>query len=356
MEKQTQLKANIVELNVVKAIAILAVLIIHATADSRVNVPWGSVTAPFYLLINSLSMFAVPVFIFINGLVLFYRYKDDWTPKQALSFYKKRIKYILIPYLIWSAIYYVYYQWLQHQSFQFDLNTFANLLIWGKSSYHLYFMVIVIQLYLFFPILMTIVNKFKFKAYHMIALGLLVQGLFYYIHHWIKPFSHAASMMPNYFIVFCVGAAIGMSYQSFSKKSNQLWWVFGLAVFVGFVYILILLSSQEGGASYPGPVYVILYTLYAVLVGISLIWIGKIVCERSTFLTRWILALGTASFGIYLVHPLVLSEWRMAVNLIPQHSYYHIYNIATLLLIIVIPWLIVVCTKRIKFSWLLWGR
>lgn len=98
------MKKNIVELNVVKAVAILAVLLIHVSADPRIHVPWGSASAPFYMVANQLSMFAVPVFIMINGLVLFYRYHDDWNFPQAIQFYKKRLKFIVIPYLVWSAI------------------------------------------------------------------------------------------------------------------------------------------------------------------------------------------------------------------------------------------------------------
>ncbi|MBH5319168.1 acyltransferase [Paenibacillus sp. GSMTC-2017] len=355
MEKAQKIKKNIVELNVVKAIAILAVLIIHATANSRVDVPWGSQSAPFYLIVNQLSMFAVPVFIFINGLVLFYRYQDDWSLGQTLSFYKKRIKYIVVPYLIWSAIYYVYNQILYKDSVQFDPISYLKLLQWGQASYHLYFMVIVIQIYLFFPILMTLVRKLKLKAYHMIALGILVKAAFHSYHVLVKPIEHAAALMPNYFIVFCVGAAIGMAYQSFSEKSHHLWWTFGLAIFVGFIYIMLLLSNKAG-AQYWSPSYMILYNLYAVLVGISLIWIGKIVCERSTFVSKTILQLGIASFGIYLIHPAVLSSWRKLFNPTIEHPYYHIYNVITLLFILVMSWFVVHVTKKIKFSWLLWGR
>lgn len=350
------MKKNIAELNVVKAVAILAVLLIHVTANPRLLVPWGSMTAPFYMIANQLSMFAVPVFILINGLVLFYRYHDDWSFSQALAFYKKRIKYIVIPYLIWSAIYYFFGQMLSHQPLQFDLSMYAELLLWGDSSYHLYFMSIIIQFYLVFPVLMTLVRKLRFKAYHMVLLGLLVQGVFYYIHNWVNDFEHAASLMPNYFIVFGVGAAIGMSYSTFAEQAKQLWWTFGLTILIGFVYMLMLVSAYNEGTLYWQPAYVILYNLYAVLAGISMIWIGKIVTERANRLTKWILSLGAASFGIYLVHPAFLSAWKTVFNPTPQHPYYHVFNLVTMLIVIAVPWLVVLVSKKVKMSWLVWGR
>ncbi|MFD0588111.1 acyltransferase [Paenibacillus sp. GCM10027627] len=351
------MKKNIVELNVVKAIAILAVVLIHVTADPRGALKWGEVSAPFYLMANQLSMFAVPVFILINGLVLFYRYHDDWSYKQALTFYKKRIQYIVIPYLVWSAIYYMYRPFLNTKTIYFDLKEYLALLPWGEAGYHTYFMVIVIQLYIMFPILMTIVKKLKFKPYHMVILGLVVKGIFYYINRYVDRIEHAAALIPNYFIVFCVGAAIGMAYQSFSEKYIQVWWTFGLAITVGFTYILAILSAQSGG--YIGSLaYNILYNSYAVLMGISLIWIGKIVCDRSpsAFVTKGLLGLGAASFGIYLIHPAILSTWGKFMKPELGSPYFHVYYLGTFLLVLALSWLIVHFTKKIKFSWLLWGR
>ncbi|MCR2803747.1 acyltransferase [Paenibacillus soyae] len=349
------MKKNIVELNVVKAVAILAVLLIHVSADPRVNVPWGSASAPFYMVANQLSMFAVPVFILVNGLVLFYRYHDDWSFPQAVQFYKKRLKFIVMPYVIWSAIYYLYRQVLGHQPVRFDFRDFVDQLWWGETGYHLYFMVIIIQFYLVFPLLMAVVRKLRMKPYHLVLLGVLVQGVFYSIHHYVEPFERSAKLLPNYAIVFGVGAAIGMSYATFAEKFRQVWWTFGLTIFVGFTYLLMLLANQDGTRYWP-PAYVILYNLYAVLAGISLIWIGKIVTERSSRIVQWVLALGAASFGIYLVHPAVLSTWKTLFNPAPQHMYYHPYIAVTMLVVIAVPWLIVYLTKKIKFSWLLWGR
>ncbi|MEK3882554.1 acyltransferase [Paenibacillus sp. PL2-23] len=349
------MKQHIVELNVVKAVAIIAVLLIHVTADPRVGVPWGSASAPFYMLANQLSMFAVPVFILINGLVLFYRYHDDWSFAQAMEFYKKRLKFIVIPYVIWALIYYLYRQALSQQPVSFDLLEFVDQLRWGETGYHLYFMIIIIQFYLVFPLLMAVVRWLRLKPRHLVILGLLVQGVFYSIHHYVKPFENAAKLLPNYAIVFGVGAAIGMCYGAFAKKSGGVWWTFALTVFVGFTYLLMLIAHRDGTSYWP-PAYVILYNLYGVLAGISLIWIGRMVMDRSARVGRWLLALGAASFGIYLVHPAVLSTWKTIFNPPPQHVFYHPYIAVTLLVVLAIPWLIVLVTQKIKFSWLLWGR
>ncbi|WP_165279904.1 acyltransferase [Paenibacillus protaetiae] len=333
----------------------LAVLLIHTTANARTLVPWGSLSAPVYIAANQLSMFAVPVFLMMNGLVLFYRYHDDWSLKQAAAFYKKRIQFILVPYLLWSVLYYAGNQLIATHQVHVDAGKFWEMLVWGKSGYHLYFMVIVIQFYVVFPILMTLVRLLKLNGLAVLALGLIVQGVFYFIHHWVKPIDHFSALMPNYSLVFCTGAAIGMHYEWFAACWRQVWWTMGLGAAIGFMYILMLLSAEEGAHYWP-PAYVILYNVYAVVMGVSLIWSGKIVCERLSGAVRAVLEFGAISFGVYLIHPMLLTIWRQLADPSPQNMYYHPYNLITYILLVAASWLIVRYTKRIKWSWMVWGR
>lgn len=348
-------KERIDEINFVRAIAIFAVLLIHVSSSARVTAEWGSKSYPIYLLANQLGQFAVPLFIFISGLVLFYQYFDTWTWKQAIPFYKKRLKYIVVPYLIWSVFYYFFYQVLRQQELAFDLSKFLYNLAWGRSGYHLYFMVIIIQFYLVFPLLITLMRKLKFTAVHLILIGIVVKGIFYYFHHWVEPINHAAALLPNYIIFFCVGGAIGILYKSFKAKSEHLWWTFALAIAIGFFYSILLITSNSGVVFW-GPMYVVLYQLYAVLIGISLLWIGQKLSGSITISSRLLYAFGAASFGIYFVHPAVLSLWRTLYKPEITGAMYHLYNIGTMLLVLTIPWGIVYLLRKWKYSWLLFGK
>jgi len=112
-------RPKILEMDIVRSIAILAVVLIHTTADATMSLPKGSISQIIVFAVNEASQFAVPVFIFISGIVLFYRYYDSWDFKAlAWSFYRKRIGSVLIPYLIWSFFYYIFYQWLHQGTVQ----------------------------------------------------------------------------------------------------------------------------------------------------------------------------------------------------------------------------------------------
>lgn len=351
----TRTKPNIIEIHIVRAIAIVAVVLIHVTAGPRVELPWGTLSAPFYFASNVLSMFAVPLFLMLSGLVLFYRYHDDFSLGQAIAFYKKRLKFIVIPYLIWSAIYYGYNKIAYGQPLDFDPMQFLKLLLWGDASYHLYFMAIIIQLYIVFPLLIGLVRVLRFRAWQVALLGVLIHGVFLYIHNEVYHFEHAATLIWNYFAVFGMGAAIGMRYQEFAERWRHVAWTGPLAVLVGVMYMLFLLSAKSG-ALYPTNLYILVYNVYAILIGISLIWGGKIMADQKARILPWLLAVGSASFGIYFIHPAIQTAMGKLFRQELDSPYYHVYHLTLLVVMLGLSFAIVHLTRKVKLSWLLWGK
>lgn len=355
MKEKAMSKPNIVELQYVRAFAILAVLMIHVTATASVTVNPGQLAYPIYQMANQLSMFAVPLFIMISGIVLFYRYYDTWDKTQILSFYRKRLQFIVIPFLLWSIFYYLFNQLVSQHRIDIDFASFFELARWGRTSYHLYYMVIIIQFYAVFPLLMTLLHKLRMGVVSVVVIGLTIQAAIYSIHHWIKPIAHLPTLLPNYMLVFCVGGAIGILYKRFANHAGQLWWVFATAVATGFLYMFLLINAKSG-AHYWAPLYVILYNLYAVLVGISLVWMSMKFTSGASWLSKRLYAIGACSFGIYLVHPAVLTVWRHLYNPTVGQPGYHLYNLLSLVVVIVVPWLIVRVMTQWKFTWVLFGK
>lgn len=348
-------KAKIVELDILRAFAIMAVLVIHVSSNINLEVPWGSMTYPFYLMINKLSSYAVPLFILISGLVLFYQYHDNWSPRQTWSFYAKRIKYILIPYLIWAVFYFLFYQTLRQSEPILDLPKLLKQLPWGLTGYHLYFMVVIMQFYFVFPILMTVLSKIKLKPWHLIGFGIVVQTVYYGIHYGYNPIPHVDALLPKYIIAFCVGGAIGMRYDTFKQHASKLWWVFGAALSLGFIYVIMLIAANSGSDYWP-PLYTIVVHAYAVIMGVSLVWISGKLMVRNGRLAAWLTAFGSASFGIYLIHPAILSSWRRIYSTDPTEPIYHLYQALTMLIVVVIPWALTYVLKKTKLSTLLFGK
>ncbi|ALP38891.1 hypothetical protein ASL14_24840 [Paenibacillus sp. IHB B 3084] len=100
-------KERIPELQLVRAMAILAVIIVHATSYATVQLTDSSLYF-VYNALNVLMKYGTPVFIALSSMVLFYNYKDRPMGRELLiRFYKQRLRYILLPYIMFSLFYFI---------------------------------------------------------------------------------------------------------------------------------------------------------------------------------------------------------------------------------------------------------
>lgn len=106
-----------------------------------------------YMLLEILSRYSVPAFFFISGYGLFCQY----PPQAALNyrnFIKKRFLSSGVPYLSWSLFYMAYFSSVVPGCIPwFSPLGLLHLLFWGLGCYHLYFMIILLWFYAFFPLL-----------------------------------------------------------------------------------------------------------------------------------------------------------------------------------------------------------
>ena len=126
-----------------RIVAMVAVVAIHTTTRQLEVAGYDFYRAPGAIFLNQVLRFAVPLFFMISGYVLEISYIDAESYGQFL---KKRISRLLIPYLIWSAIYY-FLVYKQHTM------GFLAALVGGSASYQLYFVPSLIIFYIIFPII-----------------------------------------------------------------------------------------------------------------------------------------------------------------------------------------------------------
>jgi surface polysaccharide O-acyltransferase-like enzyme len=137
--------------DVYKGIAILAVLLHHLSGFAlRQTVP-GSTSRLLAAFFNRSLLFCVPAFLFLTVFLLSRSLLR--RPMTPVEFWKKRYPRILIPYLLWSVFFAVYNAALGPVS-RYDLinpGRWWYWLLYGKASFHLYFLVVVLQIYVFLP-------------------------------------------------------------------------------------------------------------------------------------------------------------------------------------------------------------
>jgi Uncharacterized protein conserved in bacteria len=160
--KKIQRVAYFDALRVISAIAVIAIHVASLKWDV-LNV--GSSAWNVASFLNAAMRFAVPVFVMISGALLLDPEKEFSTRK----FYRKNIARIAIAFAAWSAIY-VVYSWLVkgwHPSSFWDV-----VALFIKGHYHMWFLYMLLGLYLITPILRFIARRRKMMVYFLV-LGLI---------------------------------------------------------------------------------------------------------------------------------------------------------------------------------------
>lgn len=167
-------KPKIEEIQYLRGFAFLAVVVQHSIghyfAVPEAKLEDGVLMGLFLLL----AKFAVPLFIFITGLVLFYNYDGS---VRYVPFIRKRFNDILLPYLPWALLYAVLFHhptasWESIRQLLLDIVT-------GTASYHLWYIVMIFQFYLAFPPLQRAVLQADRRVGRTGAALLVLLGLFY---------------------------------------------------------------------------------------------------------------------------------------------------------------------------------
>lgn len=169
-------------LDLMRTGATLGVIMIHVSAN-YIFVENQLSHVPFFL--NQISRFSVPFFIIISGLLLLYN-DINKTEFNFKYFIIRRWYKIVVPYMIWTFLYVLFFPQNKlpvilyetannHINLYNWLNIFINNIIWGSAAPHLYFIVIILQMYLLYPILLKL---FKLRENTVLIIAFIVSFYF----------------------------------------------------------------------------------------------------------------------------------------------------------------------------------
>ncbi len=300
------------EMDFIRAVAALAVIAIHVSA-TYIDVSRGA----YYT--NQLVRFAVPLFVLISGLLL-YRTNDSIKDfKGYLAFLGKRLKKIFIPYLIWSLIYTLFTMradlgsvWLNKAEF---LTDFGRKLLIGNACTHLYFVIIIIQMYLLFPLLKTFVIRFPKTAFWTCLAVTLVSQTAIYLHS-MKIIRIQDFILPKYevFPVWIFFFVFGMLYsrnmEQWEKRlQGKLSHIF--LIWAASLALLIINNKMTGTLDLSIKPVIMLYCIATFFLLETLALSIKDRLQPMWKVSKW---LSVQSFFIYLAHILVLNCIRLLSN------------------------------------------
>ncbi len=264
------------------------VVMIHLTSSPLGALERGGFSHIFIFVINKLLCFSVPAFIFLSGFKLYSKYSDEKI--NLKEFFSKRVKKIIVPYIISVFVYFIYF-YLKHWVSIKDLLEYIFL---GTLAAHFYYIIIAVQMYLLFPFLKNIFNKNQVLTIVLtLVLTVLCQQFL--------TFKYSDRFFGSYIFYFVLGILFARY-----KASESKYLVTGALGFLPAAILHISLSYMSGLErfvySYAEIVNIIyvtfsIMTIYGVCIRLS----GKY-----DFINKYAKMLGNISYNVYLYHILVI--------------------------------------------------
>ena len=303
------MKKEIASIYYVRFFAMLFVVLVHTTAQYRHLFPAPSIQNTFYFFLNNIVRVEGGMFVMIMGIVFFYMYRDrPFTKDALLTYWKKRVTYILIPYIVWSLIYEV--EMWHYQDRPLVLSDILHRILFGESKYQLYFIFIVVQFYLVFPLLMMLVRKFSFFRKYLWLFGILAE--YAYFQFSIHTDFVTVPLMFSFIGSYMLGAWIGVHYETIIEKmTKKKMTIAGISsLLFGLTYVFIRYrNTYFDRLPIDDDYYKMIGILFKVIGSLFFFYFAE-------YLVRWssqksvhrMRSIAYYSFGFYLMHPLVLFQ------------------------------------------------
>ncbi|AYC28919.1 acyltransferase [Paenisporosarcina cavernae] len=307
------IKQEIKSIYYLRLSAMMMVVLIHTTAQYRHLFDVNTFQSRFYHFINNITRVESGIFIMLVGIVFFYNYQDrkfDMPP--LLTYWKKRVVYILIPFVVWSLVYEIHAVYLQTR--EWNSSDVLNRIVTGQSHYQLYFIFIVVQFYLVFPLVMSIVKWLPSVKKYLALIGIFIEFVFFLLDYTFRLID--IPFFLESFGSFLVGGWIGLTIQEqqlkVSNKKISIWGIIFAIAGIATVFIRYQ-NMYIATLSIPIELYRLI-TMTFIIGGSYFVYLlsEKLVLTLSTNMTSMIKSIAYYSFGFYLLHPLVLyyvMEW-----------------------------------------------
>ena len=356
MSRSTKLRG----IELCRGLAAFAVILVHS-GDQSWDIPIDDSAIEFRLLFY----FAVPFFI----ATYFYLTTKKLPERISFSFWRKKLKRIVIPYFFWSTIFLLLKSVLSIRGGNIDQlkqlwSDPLAIVLFGAASYHLYFL----------PLLMSgtlLLYSAKYIVKHqnsfwIICLGYLLSTLFYQwlvisdniftlgeyvafpqLLNLLSPQTFSYSIVRIILVCFawifrCLPYFFVALFLNHTFKIGNHRWLYyrqtSLCLMLGFI----LLNAIEEKLMFR--------SFTDVAIAYSLLLFGISISKRIS--NNWLIdSLGICSFGIYLIHPFIKSIIEPALTIsIP--SVMSSVSIVSMMIIacstFIVSWIVVSLLRRHK--------
>lgn len=294
---------KIVWITNLRVFATLTVVLLHAAANGLGAMGKIPMTNWWICnIINTFGRFAVPIFVMLSGYLLIPKYQELST------FLQKRLLRICIPFLIWTFLYIIwgnFYGIKSEKTGWHFMAILSKILVGGGGGAgHLWFVYMLLGLYAFTPIISRWLDKATTnEMIYFLIISLIVNSLMPALTHF---YGIDTRLELRYFSGFVGYFVLGyyLGNVNFIASSKQL----GLCIGV-FILAWIFTAFVVFEMSWPTKIFDNLmsgYLSFGVVLMSGSIFLFFKHFANIEFLPKLMASLDASSFGIYLVHILIL--------------------------------------------------
>lgn len=289
-------------IDLTKALAICAVLLIHCSADHFACHQVGSprwLAAAFY---GCVSRWAVPVFLLCSGALMN-------GPERELPLGKLFGKYLLrlaSSLAVWSVFYEGCRLWLSRGSAPMGdlIRQAGRNLLCGTTYYHLYYFWLVFALYLALPLTRLIARHAPTaELRYLLTLWLFSGGVLQFLQYF-WPFSQMrASLLYLMIPSAALGPGLGLLGWYLYQHPPKRWYPPLLLFLLSFGVSFLGTWRRSAAAGALEPLYLDGMGLFSLLMAIGIFRFCQWAGDRRRELPGAVRFVSQASFCVYLVHP-----------------------------------------------------
>lgn len=304
--------------DIIKIIAILGVILLHVSAPYLT--PFDASSREWWIgnIYDAFSRWCVPLFVMVSGSLLL----PSAGGLPLGRFLRVRVSRVVIPFLTWSAIYFLYRIHVNGEAL--PLTSFFTMLLTEPVYYHLWFIYMLIVLYLFAPaISIFLETASKNHAWYFIVLWFFWTSLLPIfeipvdsgIYYTPDMSDYSALRLSGYFL-------LGYMLKDRQAESARGLWGLFLAFLLGGAGTALGTYFMGGATGRFHPFFYHYYSITVVVMTVSLFLLIKSLFHFSgaaeaedgqtgRFNLSWLFRkVGMGVFGVYLVHALVLDILR----------------------------------------------
>ncbi len=330
------------QIDILRAFAILGVILIHIVGVSLYVYPKGSTAASLLITIDQLSRFCVPLFVAISGYTLVAKYQ---TKKLELAaFYKRRVARIIPTYLLATLIIYLYLNFVSPWSQIKNPYPLWQIFLIGRADYHLYFIPMILQLYLLFPAFLYLLKKSKVKT---IVLAAAIQIITFASAFLASqklltlPFPWGDQQQYLFFGSWVFYFVLGMLLANQNRINRVVKIVVLVTLVLGFPLVLFQTISQiSAGADVISQTRFTRFSIFLLATALILIcnFYGENLLKLPKIAVKILTKIGALSFSIYLVHTIAIRIMLLNIDVYPISSLL-LFSIGSLIASLIFAWI-----------------